>query len=85
MNNNGLNNLDHLLRRIHLNPFSDFSDLTIRQKEMLNAISQMIQNNECISEDTIKRRISEDTDLKTCFWSLWHKKILITNNSNNNK
>lgn len=79
--NNGLNNLNGLLRRIHLNPFGDYSSLPHRQKELLNAISQMIANNEVISEDTIKRRISKDIDIRSCFWSLWHKKILITNNS----
>ena len=78
---NGLNNLDNLLRRIHVNPFGNFADLSDRQKEMLNAISQMIQNNEVICESTISMRISKSTDLKSCFWSLWHKKILITNNS----
>ena len=75
--NNGLNNLDNLLRRIHLNPFGSYQELSHRQKEMLNAISQMIQNNEVISEDTIKRRISKDTDFRTCFWGLWHKRVLI--------
>jgi hypothetical protein len=75
MNNNSL---DPLLRRVHLNPFADFSDLPHRQKELLNTISQMIRDNEWISEDTIKMRISEDTCIRTCFWSLWHKKILVT-------
>ena len=78
MNNNGL---DNLLRRIHINPFASFADLSIRQKELLNTISSMIANNEIVSEDNIKRRISKDTDFKNCFWGLWHKRILITNNS----
>lgn len=77
MKNNSHDNLDNLLRRIHLNPFGNYSELPHRQKEMLNAISQMIQNNEVISEDTIKDRISNDTDIRSCFWSLWHKRILI--------
>ncbi len=78
MKDNSLNNLDNLLRRIHVNPFGNFADLSSRQKELLNAISQMIQNNEVISEDTIKGRIAKDTDLRCCFWGLWHKRILIT-------
>jgi hypothetical protein len=75
---NSLNNIDNILRRVHLNPQADFSDLPHRQKEVLNAISQMIRNGEVISEDTVKRRISKSTCIRTCFWSLWHKRVLIT-------
>lgn len=77
---NSLNNLDNLLRRIHINPFGDFSDLTIRQKNFVNAVSQIIQNNETLCEDNIRKRI-RDTDLHCCFWGLWKKGVLVTNNS----
>lgn len=77
MNNNGL---DSLLRRIYVNPFANYSDLPAKQKQLLNAISQMIQNNEIMSEENIKEKV-EDIDVKVCFWTLWHKRVLITNNS----
>ena len=73
--------INGLLRRVRLNPFGNFGDLTTRQRELLNAISQMIANNEMISEETIKPRISRTTDIRCCFWGLWKKKVLITNNS----
>ena len=73
--------LDSLLRRVRINPFANFGDISDRQREVLNAISQLIANNQHISEDSISLRISDDIDMKACFWSLWHKKILITNNS----
>jgi hypothetical protein len=72
------NGLDNLLRRIHVNPFARFADLSDRQKQLLNTISQMIANNEYICEENIKKRIPKDIDIKCCFWSLWHKRILIT-------
>ena len=71
-------NINGLLRRIKLNYHADFSDLPPRQKEALQAISQMIANNEPVSEDSIKLRISKTTDVQCVVWSLWHKKILIT-------
>ncbi len=81
MNNgkpNGYDNLDNLLRRIHLNPFGNYQELSHRQRELLNAISQMIQNNERLCEEDIKGRISKDTDFRCCFWGLWNKRILVT-------
>lgn len=76
-----MNNIDNILRRIHVNPFANFSEISDRQKEMLNAISQMIQNNEMISEQSISMKIRKitDIDIRSCFWSLWHKKVLVTN------
>jgi len=71
-------NIDGLLRRIKLNYCADFGSFPFRQREMLDAISQMIANNEILSEDAIKPRISRTTDIKNCFWSLWHKGVLIT-------
>jgi len=71
-------NINGLLRRIKLNPYADFSDLPPRQKEALQAISQMIANGEGISEDSIKIRISKTTDVQCVIWSLWKKGVLIT-------
>lgn len=77
MNNNGI---DSLLRRIYVNPFASFADLSDRQRKLLNTISQMIADNSYICEENIKEKV-EDIDVKCCFWSLWHKRILVTNNS----
>ena len=71
------NGIDSLLRRIHVNPFASYSDLSEKQKQLLNTISQMIADNEIMSEENIKEKV-EDIDVKCCFWSLWHKHILIT-------
>ncbi|GAH75696.1 unnamed protein product [marine sediment metagenome] len=57
-------NINDLLRRIKLNPYADFSDLPPRQKEALQAISQMIANGEGREEKrNTKRR--EKENLKT--------------------
>ena len=71
-------NINSLLRRIKLNYRANFSDLPPRQREMLNAISSMIQEGEILSEAGIRLRISRTTDVKSCFWNLWKKRILIT-------
>lgn len=79
---NSYDNLDNLLRCIHLSPFGDYSELPKKQKQVLNTISQMIQNNEYICEENIKMKLSkEDIDFRSCFWGLYHRKVLVTNNS----
>lgn len=69
--------INPILRRIKLNYRADFQDLSHRQREMLGAISDMIRQGELISEETIKSRISKQTDIRNCFWSLWRKGVLI--------
>jgi len=69
--------INGLLRRIKLNPFGDFSDLSDRQKEALQAISQLIANNEPVLENTIKPRISKTTDVQNVVWSLLRRGVLI--------
>lgn len=70
--------INSLLCRTRINYHANFSDLSDRQREMLDAISNMIQQGEPLSEAGIALRISRTTDVKSCFWNLWKKGVLIT-------